>query len=84
MFHCIVLFALSNVRGLKDLVKRKALFLFGKGHKAQCLLLQETHSSEADVKFWTNMRGDKILFGHGSKGFWERLSLSEQMKEDIG
>jgi len=66
MFNCSVSFASLNVRGLKDLVKRKALFLFCKGRKPQCLLLQETHSSQEDVKFWSNQWGDRILFSHGT------------------
>lgn len=66
MFNCSVTFASLNARGLKDLVKRKALFLFCKGRKPQCLLLQETHSSLEDVKFWSNQWGDRILFSHGT------------------
>ncbi len=54
MFNCSISLASLNVRGLKDLVKRKALFLFCKGRKPHCLLLQETHSSEVDTKFWAN------------------------------
>lgn len=66
MFKCTISFASLNVRGLKDLIKRKSLFLFCKGRKAHCILLQETHSSDADVNFWTDMWGDRILFSHGS------------------
>ena len=66
MFSCTFSSATLNVRGLKDLVKRKALFLFCKGRKTQCILLQETHSSDSDVKFWTNQWGDRILFSHGT------------------
>ncbi len=66
MFNCSISLASLNVRGLKDLVKRKALFLFCKGRKPHCLLLQETHSSEVDTKFWANQWGDRILFSHGT------------------
>lgn len=59
-------FGSLNVRGLKDIVKRKALFLFCKGQRSQCLFLQETHSADVDVAFWTNQWVDKILFNHGS------------------
>lgn len=55
-----------NVRGLRDNMKRKALFLFCKNKKAHCIMLQETHSSEDDEKFWSSQWGDKILFCHGS------------------
>ena len=30
------------------------------------MLLQGTHSSDMDVKFWINQWGDKIIFSHGS------------------
>ena len=59
-------FGSLNVRGLKDIVKRKALFLFCKGQRSQCLFLQETHSADVDATFWTNQWGDRILFSHGS------------------
>lgn len=59
-------FGSLNVRGLKDIVKRKAVFLFCKGQKVHCLFLQETHSTDSDTSFWTNQWGDKIFFSHGS------------------
>lgn len=37
-----------NTRGLEDNTKRKAIFLFFKGQQAQCVFLQETHSSKED------------------------------------
>lgn len=55
-----------NARGLRDLTKRKSIFLFCKGKKAQIILLQETHSKEEDSKFWTQQWGDKIYFSHGT------------------
>lgn len=36
------------------------------GQKCHSLLLQDTHSVDADVTFWTNRWGDQILFSHGS------------------
>lgn len=66
MFNVKISFGSLNVRGLKELVKRKALFLFCKGQKSHCFFLQETHSSEADASFWLNQWGGKILFSHGS------------------
>lgn len=55
-----------NSRGLKDITKRKALFLFCKEQKAHVIFLQETHSSEEDKTFWKNQWGDTVLFSHGS------------------
>jgi len=61
-----IVFGSLNVRGLKDIVKRKAVFLFCKGQKANCIFLQETHSLDSDESFWTNQWGEKMFFSHGS------------------
>ncbi len=50
-----------NVRGLRDSVKRKAIFLFCKS-AADLIFLQEIHSGETDVRFW----GNSISFSYGS------------------
>lgn len=55
-----------NTRGLKDKVKRKAIFLFCKEQRANCVFLQETHSAEADSKFWKLQWGDSVFFSHGT------------------
>lgn len=59
-------FVSLNSRGLKDNLKRKAIFLHCKGFKSHCVLLQETHSCATDAAFWTTQWGDKIFFSHGS------------------
>lgn len=61
-FSCFSL----NVRGIRDITKRKAIFLFCKGEKANFFLLQETRSCPEDEKFWINQWGDKIIFDHGT------------------
>lgn len=48
----IISFMSLNVRGLKNITKRKAIFLFCKDQKSQCVFLQETHSVMTDEKFW--------------------------------
>ncbi len=55
-----------NVRGIRDLLKRKATFLFCKNSEADLILLQETHSSESDIKFWKGQWGNKIYCSHGT------------------
>ncbi len=55
-----------NVRGLRDSVKRKAIFLFCKRSAADLIFLQEIHSGETDVRFWRNQWGNSIFFSHGS------------------
>ncbi len=41
-----------NARGLKNNVKRKALFLFSKRHKVDFSFFQESHSTSGDARFW--------------------------------
>uniref|UniRef100_A0A1A8UUH3 exodeoxyribonuclease III n=1 Tax=Nothobranchius furzeri TaxID=105023 RepID=A0A1A8UUH3_NOTFU len=55
-----------NTRGLRNNVKRKAIFLFCKEQKSNCVFLQETHSVEEDTKFWKLQWGDSMFFSHGS------------------
>lgn len=55
-----------NVRGIRDLTKRKALFLFCNSKKRDVYFLQETHSSVNDESFWSTQWGGKTLFSHGS------------------
>ena len=55
-----------NVRGICDIVKRKALFLFCKGSDVDIILLQKIHSSELDAKFWINQWGNLIYLSHRS------------------
>lgn len=66
MVHSQIIFSSLNIQGLKDLVKKKCTLLFCKGQKCHSLFLQDTHSVDADVTFWTNRWGDQILFSHGS------------------
>ncbi len=56
-----------NTRGLRDTVKRKALFLFAKQLKTDFIFFQETHSVVNDVKFWRSQWNNDIWFAHGSE-----------------
>ncbi len=58
MFSVKIPFSITslNVRGLQNLVKRKAMFLFCKNWDSHFIFLQETHSSECE----------KIVFSHGT------------------
>lgn len=51
-----------NVRGMRDIVKRKALFLFCKRSEVDIVLLQETHSTELDVKLWRSQWGNTVQY----------------------
>ncbi len=55
-----------NVKGIRDLLKRKAIFLFLKRFKADFYLLQETHATTSDFVFWKNQWGSDIWLAHGS------------------
>jgi len=55
-----------NTRGIRDSVKRKAVFLFCKKSGADLILLQETHSCESDIKFWKGQWGNEIYCCHGT------------------
>lgn len=34
--------------------------------KANCILVQETHSINEDERFWSNQWGDKVILCHGT------------------
>ena len=56
-----------NVRGIRHAVKRRSLFRFFHQHYSDYIIvLQETHSSERDVKYWRAEWGGGIFFSHGS------------------
>lgn len=67
---CYIITELSlislNVKGIRDIVKRKAIFLFCKEMKADFIFLQESHSSVEDVLFWKNQWGDDLWLAHGN------------------
>ncbi len=52
-----VLFVSVNVGGLKNIVKHKAVFLFCKEQKANCIFLRETHSGATDEELWKQQWG---------------------------
>ena len=55
-----------NARGLRDLTKRKAFYLFCKGKTASIIFLQECHSKPEDATFWSKSWGDEAYFSHGT------------------
>ena len=56
-----------NVKGLRNPVKRRALFLYLKNQRADLYCLQETHSKKEDEIPWASEWGGKILFSHGTE-----------------
>ena len=58
-----ILFKTLNVRGLRNVRKRKCIFERSKG---MITCIQETHSTEKDEGEWTREWGGKIIFSHGT------------------
>lgn len=56
-----------NARGLRDNLKRKALFLFGKQCKTDFCFFQETHTVNDDVHFWKSQWGNEAFFSHATQ-----------------
>lgn len=56
-----------NARGLRDNVKRKALFLYAKSFKTDFCFFQESHSVVDDINFWKNQWGNEVWMAHGSE-----------------
>ena len=52
-FHC---------RGMQDFVKRRKIFHYMRSIDSDIILLQETHSSINDEKFWKNQWGEHAWF----------------------
>lgn len=55
-----------NARGLRNIVKRKAIFIFCKDYNADIIFIQETHSCKEDEKLWKSQWGEDIWLTHGS------------------
>lgn len=72
-----------NVRGIRESVKRKALFLFCKRSEADFIMLQETHSLEEDGKFWKVQWGNNIYYSHGSNHSAGVAILIHKFKGDV-
>lgn len=56
-----------NTRGLRNNIKRKALFFFAKKHKTDFCFIQESHSVPDDGKFWRPQWGNELWQAHGSE-----------------
>lgn len=56
-----------NVRGLRNNVKRKAVFLFCKQFSTDFCFIQESHSIEQDGSFWRSQWGDDLWLSHGTE-----------------
>ena len=75
----------SNVRGIRDQIKRRSIFSYLKDQKANIYFLQETYSERADENIWRNEWGGALFFSHGtthSKGVCILINPFAQPKVD--
>ena len=56
----------SNVRGLRDTVKRRQFYLYLKDKDIDIAFVQETHCTVKDQNIWQNQWGSNILFSNGN------------------
>lgn len=56
-----------NTRGLRNNVKRKALFLYAKQLRMDFVFFQETHSLAKDSSFWKSQWGNELWLSHGTE-----------------
>ena len=56
-----------NVRGVRDLIKRRSIFSFLKDQKACIYFLQGTYSELNDENVWKKEWGGELFFSHGTK-----------------
>ena len=63
----LIKFLSLNVRGLRNHVKRWALFSYLKNQKADFYCLQETFSLKGDEVSWATEWGGKVFFSHGTE-----------------
>ena len=55
-----------NVRGLRNIKKRKIIFSWCRKVKSDIIFFQETHSTQEFEKQWEREWGGKVLFSHGA------------------
>ena len=55
-----------DVRGLRNVNKRRTIFSYLKIQKATIFCLQETYSSPEDEKLWSAKWGASIIYSHGT------------------
>lgn len=72
-----------NARGLRNSVKRKALFLFAKQFKSDFVYFQESHSNEDDSNFWRSQWGNTIWLSHGTERSAGVASLNNRFNGNV-
>ena len=74
-----------NVRGIRDVAKRRGIFSYLKDEKAAFYFLQETYSEKEDETVWKKEWGGDIIFSHvsnRSRGVCILIDPSENIKSE--
>ena len=72
-----------NVRGLRDVVKRRAIFNYYR-QRSDILFIQETHSCKTDEIVWESEWGGDIIYGHGeTNARGVGIFLKKGMKDNV-
>lgn len=79
----VLKFVSINARGLRDITKRKAIFLYVKNFDADFSLIQESHSSDEDYNFWKSQWGEDIWMSHGSHHSAGTLTLKHKFSGKV-
>ncbi len=72
-----------NARGLRNNIKRKALFLFARQYRSDFCYIQEAHSVNDDCKFWNAHWGNSIWFSHGSEHSSGVITLKNRFHGEV-
>jgi len=72
-----------NARGLRNPIKRKAVFLYLKQFKSDFCFLQECHSTVEDCNFWRSQWGLDIWMAHGTTHSAGVCILKNQFKGKV-
>lgn len=72
-----------NARGLRNNIKRKALFLFAQQFKSDLFFLQESHSTVESINFWRAQWGNTLWLSHGTQRSAGVATLNDRFKGNI-
>ena len=73
-----------NARGLKNKLKRTAIFNYLKQHRIDIACIQESHVMDNDVVTWEKQWGGKILYNKGtSKSRGEMILISKHFSGSV-
>ena len=73
-----------NTRGLRNKLKRKAVFTFIKNQQVDIACLQETHITQSDVHLWEKEWGGKLRYHKGSQhGRGEIILVAKHFQGEV-